>query len=103
VGILDLRSALQKSIDIVVTVAMPVLCGTIIRYTCLLIHLVGGDLAGGSRLVYVCFRFGIRRSDQFKDSIVTTSALGRWSSGHVHEAFPTFINNVTLAIVKERR
>jgi hypothetical protein len=56
-------------------VAMAALCGTRIRYFCLLIQLVGGDLAGGIEesgdssghhfygvvdLVYVFYKFGIR-------------------------------------------
>jgi hypothetical protein len=74
VGTSDLRSALLKvpKSGIVVMVAMAMLCRTRIRYTRLVVHLVGGDRAGGveeggfiwspllwsggSRSVYVCYK-----------------------------------------------
>jgi hypothetical protein len=71
---------------------MATLCGTRIRYTRLLIHLVEGDLAGGIKeggdsagrrfhgvvdLVRSMYVIGLdfENSDQFKYSMATTSAL----------------------------
>jgi hypothetical protein len=66
------------------------------RYTCLLVHVVSDDLAGGIQKdgkLFVCCSFGVvdpvqsiqgtglvlENSDQIKGSMTTTSALGRWS------------------------
>jgi hypothetical protein len=60
---------------VVVMVAMVALCGTRISNTCLLVHIVGGNLAGGveevgnsssrrfSRVVdfVLCYRFDVRK------------------------------------------
>jgi hypothetical protein len=90
-------------------VAMAMLCGTRIRYASLLVHLVGGDLASGVeergdssgrrfrgvvdlvRFMYVT-SFMLEASNRFKGSKATTSALGRWSLGHMHKDFPTVAN-----------
>jgi hypothetical protein len=105
VGTSDLRLALLKgpkvrvrSTDIVAMVAMMALCGTIIRYPRLLVHPVGGVLAGGveegeyssSRHFHgavdlVQFTYGtslvLEASDRLKGSTATISDLGRWSLG----------------------
>jgi hypothetical protein len=77
-------------------VAMTALCETRIRYTRLLVHLVGDDLAGGveeGRYSSGCRFHGVvdlfqstcvtglvlEASDQFKGSMAVTSALGSWS------------------------
>ena len=78
-------------------VAMAVSRGSIIRYTRLLVHLVGGDLAGGVEeggdssdrrfngvvdlVQSTCSILVSEDLAQFKGSIATTSALGRWSLG----------------------
>jgi hypothetical protein len=79
-------------------VAMAVLCGTRIRYFCLLVHLVDGDLAGsieedgdsssrGFHGVAILVQstyftsFVLEASDQFKGSTAMILALGRWSLG----------------------
>ena len=75
---------------------MVALCGTRIRYTRLLFHLVGDDPAAGIKeggdssgrrfhgvvdLVQSTCVLGLvlQVSDQFKGSMATTSSLGRWS------------------------
>ena len=88
-------------------VAIAILCGTRIRYTRLLFHLVGDDPAAGVEegedssgrpfhevvdlvkstcvldLVQSTCVLGLvlQVSDQFKGSMATTSSLGRWSLG----------------------
>jgi hypothetical protein len=86
-------------------VAMSVLCGTRISYTCFLIHLVGGDLAGGIEEGGDSFgrRFHrvdglvqstcvidlvLEASDWFKGSMATTSALEPWSLGDRDRRLP---------------
>jgi hypothetical protein len=82
-----------------------VLCGTRIRYSSLLLHLVGGDLAGGVEegedssdhrlhggvdLVQSTRVRGLllKDLDQFKGSMAVTSALGRWSLGARAQRIP---------------
>jgi hypothetical protein len=77
-------------------VAMAALRGTKIRYTCLLVHLVGDDLADGveegrelsshcSYEVVDLFKstcvisLVLENLDQLKGSMVITSTPGRWS------------------------
>jgi hypothetical protein len=79
-------------------VAMTALCGTRIRYFCLLVHLVCGDLAGsveedgdspsrgfyGVAILVQSTYFTIlvlEASDQFKGSTATILALVRWFLG----------------------
>jgi hypothetical protein len=54
VGTSNLLSVLRRvpkvrvwSTDVMIMVAMAALCRTRVRYTRLLLHLIGGDLAGG--------------------------------------------------------
>jgi hypothetical protein len=77
-------------------VAIAVLCGTRIRYTCLFIHLISDDLSDGVEedgdsygrrfhgVVHIvqstCVAsLVLKVSDGFKGSKATTLALGRWS------------------------
>ena len=76
-------------------VAMAAPRGSRIRYTRLLVHLVGGDLAGGVEeggdssdrrfngvvdlVQSTCCILVSKDLAQFKGSMATTSALGRWS------------------------
>ena len=78
-------------------VAMAAPRGSRIRYTRLLVHLVDGDLAGGVEeggdssdrcfhgvvdlVQSTCSNLMSEDSDQSKDSMAATSALGRWSLG----------------------
>jgi hypothetical protein len=79
-------------------VAMAALCGTRIRYSRLLVHLVSDDLVGGDeegekssghrshRVVDLVQSTRVRglvseNLDLFKSFMATTSTLGRWSLG----------------------
>jgi hypothetical protein len=85
-------------------VAMAALCGTRIRYTCILAHLVGGVLAGdaeeGGESSGQCFHgvvdlvestcvicLVLEDSDQFMGSMMTD---GRWSLGACARKLPGY-------------
>jgi hypothetical protein len=89
-------------------------CETRIRYSHLLVHLVGGNLIGGVEegedssgrrfhgvvdlIQSTCGRgLVLEASDQFKGSMAATSAPGAGPLGHVHEDFPTVITIERLA------
>jgi hypothetical protein len=88
-------------------VAMTVLCGTRIRYTRLLVHLVDGELADGveeggySSGCHFCRAVDLiqstcvtglvlEASDRFKGSMAATLALGRWSLGAHARRLPDY-------------
>jgi hypothetical protein len=84
---------------------MVVMCGTRIRYIRHLVYLIGSDLVGGieesghssghrfPKMVYLVqsapvIDLMLQDSDQFKSSVATTSALGRWSLGTSERSLP---------------
>jgi hypothetical protein len=96
---------------------MAELCGTRIRYIfCVLFHLVGSDLTVGveeggessgrsthgvlNLVLSTCVTCLVSEDlDQFKRSMATTSALGRWSLGALARRLPTVIKYVRQALV----
>jgi hypothetical protein len=96
------------------------MCLTRIRYFHLLIHLVDGNFARGDEeggessgrsshgvvdLVKSVSVAGLmpEEVDQFKSSMATTTPMGCWSVGDMHEDFWTVINNVRTALLWEWR